>query len=140
MGCFDRLVKSHFLTNISAELSMARQTVKSMGHPYLAPMHYFNKKAKKQVYNDVLYYNYLLEDMMTTMAGYIGTEMIFYFQLDNIIFIYSESKKQIDEAIGYTYNINGDIPFHRSRHRIEGITIHTALIDTRLKFQPISPN
>lgn len=140
MRCFDRLVKSHFLANVSSELSMARQTVKSMSHPYLAPMHFFNKKAKKEVYDDVLYYNYLLEDMATSMAGFEGTDMIYYFQLDDIVFIYSESKKQIDEAIGYTYNVNGDIPFHRARHKIAGLIIYTALIDTRLKFEPISPN
>lgn len=140
MGCFDKLIKSHFLANVLVELSMARQTVKSMSHPYLSTMHLFNKKAKKEVYNDVLYYNYLLEDMATTIVGFEGTGMLFYFQLDNIIFIYSESKKQLDEAVKHTYNINGDIPFHRSRHRINGRTIHTVLIDTRLSFEPISPN
>jgi hypothetical protein len=140
MGCFDRLVKSHFLANVSAELSMARQTVKLMSHPYLAPMHFFNKKAKRVVYKDVLYYNYLLEDMVATMAGFEGTDMIFYYQLDDTIFIYSESKKQLNDAIKYTYNTNGDIPFHRARHKIDGRIVHTVLIDTRLKFEPVSPN
>lgn len=140
MGCFEKLVKSHFLANVSAELSLARQTVKRLDETQLKPSFVYNKKERKRIYDEFLYQFYVLEDIADNIQEDDTKDLIYYFQLQHIIFIYSQTKRQLNDAVRYSYNLNGDIPFCISRHRLAGRTIYTALIDTRLQFNPISPN
>lgn len=139
MGCFENLVKSHFLDNVSAELRLARRTIKSVGQPSLQPYLYVNKRAKKELYNHYVYQYYLLEEMQESPL-FEDRKMIYYIEFENLGFIYSRSKIQIDESISYNYNVYGQIPLSRSKHRINGFTVYTALIDTRFSFIPHSPN
>lgn len=139
MGCFENLVKSHFLANVSAELRLARRTVKSMGHTSLQPFLYVNKRNKKELYGDYIYQFYLTEEMQESPLE-DDKSMIFFVQYETLAFIYSRSKAQIDESIQYSFNVHGQIPLGRAKHKINGFTVYTALIDTRFSFTPTSPN
>ena len=50
------------------------------------------------------------------------------------------NQNQVKEAILYSYNVNGLIPLYKGRHRLDGITMYTAMIDTRIHFTPVAPN
>jgi len=139
MGCFENLVKSHFLANVSAELRLARRTIKSMGQPSLQPFLHTNKRDKKELYSDYVYQFYLLEEMQESPLEE-DKNMIFFIQYETLAFIYSRSRAQIDESIQYSYNVHGQIPLSRAKHKIKGFTVYTALIDTRFSFIPTSPN
>ncbi len=141
MGCFEKLVKSHFLANVSAELRLARQTVKLMSQLSFEPSLIVSRKRKKAIYDDIVEGYGLLMDMRANLDDYVddaGT--IYYYHFDHLVFIYSKNIKQIDEALRYSFNNNGEIPLCRSRHRIDGVTVHTALIDTRILFKPATTN
>lgn len=141
MGCFERLVKSHFLANVSAELSLARKAVQSLGQISSTPMLFLNERDKKEVYAELTYQLYLIEDMVDTLRETKEDKRtIYYCQTDSYIFVYSRDKKQVQEAIRYSYNLNGDIPLCKARHRVFGKYVYTALIDTRIQFVPFSPN
>ena len=140
MGCFEKLVKSHFFANVSAELKLARQTIRSMSQFYFEPALIFNKKEKKAVYKELMYNYYLMEEIVESMDEFDDKDMVFYIQSDHIVFIYSQSQKQLKEAVQYSYNLNGDLPLCRSKHRVNNKLVYTALIDTRLQFEVISPN
>lgn len=139
MGCFENLVKSHFLANVSAELRLARRTVKSMGQSSLQPFLYVDKHDKKELYSDYIYQFYLLEEMQESPLEE-DKDMIFFIQYETLAFMYSRSKVQIDESIQYSFNVHGQIPLGRAKHKIRGFTVYTALIDTRFSFNPTSPN
>jgi hypothetical protein len=140
MGCFEKLVKSHFLANVSAELSLARQTIKKKDDTQLEPSFVYNRKERKRIYDEFVYEYYVIEDIIDQLREDDSSDLIYYFQIQHIVFIYSQTKRQLLEAVKYSYNLNGDIPFCMSRHRINGYTLYTALIDTRLQFNPLSPN
>ena len=54
--------------------------------------------------------------------------------------MYSANQNQVKDAIKYSYNVNGLIPLYKGRHRLDGITMYTAMIDTRIHFTPVAPN
>lgn len=100
----------------------------------------FDKETKKMLYDICLYEYFLLEELSDTVDEMTEEDlgMIYYIQLPEFVFIYSNKKAQVDDAIRYTWNVNGDLPLYRSKHRIKGLNFHTALIDTRLSFTPPS--
>lgn len=141
MRCFEKLVKSKFLANISAELKLARQTMLSTSNSSLIPFLFYSRKERKNLYDDYVYYYYFLEEMQQSVDEPTHEKsIIYYVKYENVLFIYSADKSQVDDAIRYSYNVNGDIPLCRSRHKIANKTIHTALMDTRIRFEPVSPN
>lgn len=141
MRCFEKLVKSKFLANISAELKLARQTMLSTSNSSLVPVLLYSRKERKNLYDDYVYYYYFLEEIQQSVVEPTHEKsIIYYVKYENVLFIYSADKSQVDDAIRYSYNVNGDIPLCRSRHKIANTTIYTALMDTRIRFEPISPN
>lgn len=140
MGCFESLVKSHFLANVTKELSLARNALQSMNLTQLPIALPNNKKVRKDVYDDYVYYYYLIEEMIDTLKESTSADTIYYMQMDHIIFVYTLDYSQFKDAIRYSHNLNGDIPYHKSKHRIAGCTMYTALYDTRLCFTPFSIN
>jgi hypothetical protein len=142
MRCFEKLVKSRFLANVSKELEMARRTLESASHPLLPDDFVFDKGIKKLVYDQVAYEYFLLEELSDTVDEMTeeDNEMIYYIQLPDLVFIYSAKKAQLKEAVRYTLNVNGDLPLYTTKHRIKGLTFYTALIDTRYKFLPPTNN
>lgn len=142
MRCFEKLVKSRFLANVSKELEMARRTLESASHPLLPDEFVFNKELKKFLYDECMFEFFLLEEMADTINEMTedDKEMIYYIQLQDLVFIYSAKKSQLEDAVRYTHNLNGDLPLYKSKHRIKGITFHTAIIDTRYTFIPPSTN
>ena len=142
MRCFEKLVKSHFLANVSKELEMARRTIESMSHPTLPKELNYDSRERRRVYKQFVFDCFLIEEMIDTVNEMEpgDREMIFYIQLIDAVFIYSMKKKQVDEAVRYNWNVNGSIPYFRGRHSIKGITIHTALVNTTYTFTPSSVN
>jgi len=139
MKCFERLVNSSFLANAKKELLAAQRTLKAEEALFFEPTLLFNKQEVKDIYNFYIEdYAFLCGIEQTDID--LSKDTIYYTQEDHILFIYSKTKKLIDEAITYSYNVNGDIPFYRGRHKINNQIIFTALIDVRIHFQPSSPN
>jgi hypothetical protein len=140
MGCFDKLVKSHFLANVSTELELARRTIQSMSQ-YAIPADILAcKKARKQIYDNYISQYYVFEELSEMLEEDSQKNMIHYLQLDHIVLICSRVKKQVTEAMLHSHNVNGDLPFYRGKHYIQGYVIHTVLIDTRISVTPSSPN
>lgn len=142
MRCFENLVKSRFLANVSKELEMARRTLESASHPLLPDDFVFNKDLKRFLYDECVFEFFLLEEIADTVEEMTeeDKEMIYYIQLQELVFIYSAKKAQLEDAVRYTFNVNGDLPLYKGKHRIKGITFHTAIIDTRFSFIPPSTN
>lgn len=140
MRCFEKLVKSRFLANVSKELEMARRTLESASQPPLPTEFIFDKETKKMLYDHCLYEYFLLEELSDTVDEMTEDDlnMIYYIQLPEFVYVYSHKKAQVDDAVRYTWNVNGDLPLYRTKHRIKGVNFHTALIDTRLNFIPPS--
>ena len=61
MGCFDSLVKSHFIANASVELKLARQTIKLSSQPAFTAAFLFNKAKRRAEYDNFVYQWYILE-------------------------------------------------------------------------------
>jgi hypothetical protein len=139
MKCFERLVQSNFLTNVQNELQLARQTLeqdRQVEHGF--KVYSGDKRIKRIVYNKCVKQFGLIESMEQALQE--NTQLLFYISIDHLIFAFSTLKSQIDDAIRHSYNLSGDFPLHRGRHRINGVTFHTVLIDTRFSFPPASPN
>lgn len=140
MGCFESLVKSRFLADASSELSLARKAIKSMSQISLPASLYADKKVRKRIYDELVYQFYILEEIAESLKEDPNPFMIFYMQFDDFIFLYSRKKDQIEDAILYNYNVNGDFPYYRGRHKINNMMVHTVMMDTRINFIPASPN
>lgn len=139
MGCFSQLVQSSFLSRAKEELLSAQRRLKTGEAPLFDSTLIFDKKDKKYVYDSYVWdYNLLAE--LEEMEDDTPKDVIFYIQEEHILFIYSRTRKLIDEAIWYSYNVNGDIPLCRSKHVIRGRTYFTVIIDCRIHFIPNSPN
>lgn len=140
MGCFEKLVKSNFLANISDELSMAREAVKSMSLNSLPPQIFPNKKDRKALYDDYVYEYFLMEEIEDTINEGMDPKFVYFMQVDDFIFVYSHNHQQVVDSIQYAYNLNGDWPIYKARHKFGSVTIHAALLDTRFEFIPTSLN
>lgn len=139
MKCFERLLDSNFLGNVHSELQLARETLKQEREVVEGFRSYTNdKRTRREVYYKCIEQFSLLKTMEDALTE--DTRLLFYIQIDYLIFVFSSKKAQIDDAIRHTYNQNGDLPIYRGRHLIGGTTLHTVLIDTRFSFTPMSPN
>ncbi len=140
MGCFEKLDKSNFLANISKELTMARDAIQHMSLVDAPPQILPNKKDRKALYDDYVYELQLLEEIQDTIEEGMDPKFVYYLHVDTFIFAYSQNLHQIDDVITYAYNLNGDWPVYKARHRFGTKTVYTVLLDTRFNFLPISPN
>jgi len=140
MGCFENLVKSKFLANVSSQLSLARERILTADSAQFPAIHIFNKAEKKLVYDDYVYHYYMIEEILDSIKENLAKDTLFYIEVDHITFMYSANQNQVKDAIKYSYNVNGLIPLYKGRHRLDGITMYTAMIDTRIHFTPVAPN
>lgn len=139
MECFERLVQSNFLANVHMELELAQKTLRQDHQAMQGSKSYSgDKKTGRLVYNKCVEQFELTKPMEESLSG--NTQQLFYLQIDYLIFAFSSKRAQIDDAIRHSYNLSGDLPFFRGRHKVGGVTFHTVLIDTRFSFKPISPN
>jgi hypothetical protein len=136
MGCFESLVKSHFLANVSIELSLARKTLKNINLTQLPT----SKKERRELYDEYVFQYYLLEEMEDTLKEIEDVDEVYYMQLDHIVYIYTLSYTQFKDMLQYSFDMNGDIPIFKTKHRIKGHTMYAALFDTRINFTPFSVN
>ena len=137
MGCFENLVKSRFLQDVSKELRMARQTLKSNDHPLVF---LFDKKSRKRLFDEFVYTFYLREEIADSLKNWDHSDLIYFITVEDYLFAYSKNKSQIREAALYNYNQTGQFPFYQGKLIVEGTTIHTLLIDKHFNFQAVSPN
>lgn len=139
MKCFERLLQSNFLANVRSELQLARETLREAKQVEEGFKTYSkDRRSRRTVYNRCIQQFDLIQSMEESLTE--NTQLLFYIQIDYLIFAFSSKKAQIDDAIRHSYNLSGDLPFYRGRHKINGITFHTVLIDTRFSFIPMSPN
>lgn len=139
MGCFSQLVQSKFLSRAKEELLSAQRKLKAGDAPLFDSTLLFDEKDKKQVYDTYIWDYDLLAEIEEMEEG-APKDVIYYIQEDYLLFIYSRTRKLINEAILYSYNVNGDIPLCRSKHTINKCVYFTVLIDCRINFIPSSPN
>jgi len=139
MKCFERLVQSNFLSNVQSELQLAREVIeqdRQVEHGF--KVFSGDKRIKRVFYQRCVTQFDLVNSMEQALKE--NTKLLFYISIDHLIFAFSSLKSQIDDAIRHSYNLSGDFPLYRGRHRINGVTFHTVLIDTRFSFPPTSPN
>lgn len=139
MSCFNQLVQSKFFSRASEEFASAQRKLKAGQDLRFDTTLLFDKKDRKYVYETYVWDYYLLAEI-EEMGENSPKDVIHYVQEDHILFIYSRTKKLIDEAILYSYNVNGDIPLCKSKHIVNGCAYFTVLIDCRICFIPTSPN
>jgi hypothetical protein len=144
MGCFERLVRSKFLANVSSELSLARERILVTDQAQFPATINFDKSAKKSLYKDYVYFYYLIEEMSDSVEEALNENLaadtLFFIEVDHISFVYSTDHNQVREAVKYSYNTNGLIPIYKGRHKVRDKIMYTALMDTRIQFTPIAPN
>ncbi len=140
MGCFESLVKSKFLANVSSELSLARQAIRSMSQTLFPSIYYADKRDQKALYDEYVFQYYIIEEIRDTLNESVDPDMIYFLQYDHMMCLYSLKKSQVTDAAMYNYNIHGYIPIYRGRHRVDGFTMYTVLFDTRMSHIPFSPN
>lgn len=140
MRCFESLVKSKFLANVSNELSLARQAIRSMSQTLFPTTYYADKRDRKGLYDEYVYQYFVIEEIQDTLKESIDSDMIYFLQCDHMTCFYSLKKNLVAEAVEYNYNLFGYIPIYNGRHRVNGYTVYTSIIDTRMSFQPFSPN
>ena len=62
-------------------------------------------------------------------------------KLEEVTFIYSLSKVELKKVEDYGFEVNGDIPLCRSKHKIKkGVIVYTMILDNRLQFIPYTAN
>lgn len=143
MKCFEQLVNSKFLGQVSEELRRAQRVLQrgdvvSLFDP---PTIYASKADRRYIYDCYVEDFGLIEELYDKEdPEYNMKDVIFYIHDEPILFIYSRSKKLITEAIKYSYYVNGDIPLHTTKHTINGKVWFTTMIDTRIPFPASSPN
>lgn len=139
MSCFGKLSKSGFFKNASSELTLAQQALKKLNQVTDIAQLYADKLTKKNVYNYYVDYYYLLDELTESIDS-MEDSLIYYINVNEMMFVYSKSKKLINESVRYSYNVSGDIPLCQSKHKINNQYIFTVLFDTRINFTPYSPN
>lgn len=145
MGCFDSLVKSHFIANASVELKLARQTIKLSSQPAFTAAFLFNKAERRAEYDNFVYQWYILEEIESSLLAQGKLEdvsrVVFYMKLEEVTFVYSLSKVELKKVEDYGFEVNGDIPLCRSKHKIKkGVIVYTMILDNRLQFIPYTAN
>lgn len=140
MGCFESLVKSHFLANVSKELSEARLALQGLSLIQLPTTLPVDKKVRRRIYDEYVYQCYLIEEILESLKELEDPDIVYYIQLDGIIFIYTVDHSQFKDVLKYSYSMNGNIPFYKTKHRVLNKTVYTALYDTRINFTPFSIN
>lgn len=138
MRCFEKLVKSHFLANISQELSLARQALELDSQTSF--LRTFDKKERKHTFDSLVYNLYVREEIQESLIDWGHKDTIFFLTIPNFVFAYSKNKEQIDEALRYHYNQNGEMALYTGYIVVDKVRIYISLIDQRLVFTPISPN
>lgn len=139
MTCYNKLVDNNFFDNINIELSQARSYLRELDSAiiYRSSTHYFDKSICKDLYYDLCDGLGFFEALYTNMDDFMGVNYISY---DRYLFTYSRSKTSLKHDINYLNKVNGDVPFFKHKHVINGKTIHTALYDTSFTLPPSSPN
>ena len=139
MNCLEKLVSCSFLKNIGNELSQARTTLQ---HEDALPS--YGSMYPLQIKERKAYYNYYLK-----LTGFISnfgeedvvsTDMIYYLQEQNIVWIASRAKFVIDDAVKESVNTTGDLYIYRGKHFIHNRLFHTVMYDLSYRFPPVTTN
>lgn len=134
MGCFDNLVQSQFLHNVANEINTARTTLECVSETYSPTFFHTDENARKKVYDQLVKSLNIEEEMSKSIVQNPNPLMIFCMYFGDFLFFYGKRKKQIEGTLIHNYYVNGYVPYHRSRHKINNTIVYTALIDMRIGF------
>jgi hypothetical protein len=139
MSLFEKLTKSKFLSNVTVELRRAAQIVRETtpNIVYQPALHNFSKEESKILYYEICeaYDFFTIFDEMD-----VAIKQVYYIQDDQFLFVACRSKANIEDALHYSMQLNGDIPLYRHKHKVNGKIIYTILIDTSFTITPPSYN
>lgn len=140
MRCLEGLKNSHFLSNVGEELAEARRVVH--GNPHDGYTFSAIKAHKKAIYDDYVWFFDLKKDMQENLetVSIKEKDLIYCLKTQELTFIYSLSKSLINEAVMYSYNIEGTLPIYKGKHRVCGCTVYTVLINNLFRIPIASAN
>lgn len=153
MNCFRRLIECKFLSEATRELQQARDAISqetqsmveeeeaSSTHTVNSPLYYIYGLAsstKRIFYTNCIRQFRLVESMRDTLTE--EARQLFFIRIEYLHFFFSRSKSVLESACTYAYNVNGEIPYYKGKHKVGGRVFYTALIDTRFSLVPNSPN
>jgi hypothetical protein len=121
------------------ELKHARETSLSQLVSESDYTYIFDKNVRAAEYAFYLQVYSLYEEMVSTVPT-DEKNIINYLQIDHITFAYSKNRKLIDDMIMYAYNIYGNLPLYRQKHKISGKVVHAVLTDMRMHIPPATTN
>ncbi len=138
MSCFTTLVTNRFLANAHSEMIDARaRIVSEIAIDPANNTFVFDRNQRQEVYYIVgnMYgffdqlYNIQFED-----------NRIYYLTYDCYMMVVSRKKPLIDAAISSAHNVNGDIPYYRTKHKFGGKLVHSVLFNTNFTIPPVTLN
>ena len=138
MSCYHKLVQSKFIGNAPAELQQARMALGMSAPKPLTHSYGLGRRVKRVVYNKYLEYYELLSYPAEVSDEFYHD--LHYIKVDHLLFAFSGKKAHIDNACDHSYKVNGDIPYYRTQHLINGRVFYAVLIDIRFSMVPHSPN
>jgi hypothetical protein len=139
MLCFEKLTRSNFLSNVRNELQKAQYILHEFDTIMntTQPIHICGKEAAKGLYYRICHEIGFFNELYEADPKYKG---IYYSYSDRFVFMFSRSKKIINEELQYTFTLNGYIPIYRKTHYINGKQFHTILFDLEFTNPPITLN
>ena len=138
MSCFATLVTNQFLANAKSEMIDARARIVS--EIALSPANntfVFDRNERQQVYY-VVGNMYGFSDQLYNMQ--LEDNRIYYLTYDCYMMIISRKKPLIDTAVVAAHNVNGDIPYYRTKHKFNGKLVHSVLFNTNFTIPPVTLN
>lgn len=137
--CFDKLIKSNFLSNARSELQRAQYLLHEfdgiLNDDYVT--HICDPNAAKTLYYKICADIGFFAELYEADPNYKG---IYYSYSERFVFMFSRSKKLLNEELLYTHTLNGDIPLYRKTHYISGKQYHAILFDLQFTVLPPTLN
>ncbi len=139
MDCFDKLIDSNFIKQIEVEIKSAQSTVIKLVEkcPPLGsfPLRLSNKKHKYNAYLKLFGFNQEFDNFDPH-----DYNTLYYMKESSVILLCSRTKLVLDAAVDQSLLATGDIPFHRTKHKLHGVMFYSAMYDTTFKIMPLTKN
>lgn len=139
MDCLDKLIYSKFLRQLGEEIDVAKSTVNKIiencPEPGSLPL---SRNAKLRKYSSYMQ----LCGFRTEFDQFDPKDKytMYYMNEGGILLIAAQTKYVIDIAIKQSLTTAGNIPFHRTKHLVNGKYFHFAMYDLLFKLPAITLN
>lgn len=139
MDCLDKLIDSNFLKYIGTEIETAQTAVNRLVEdcPPLGSLP-LRLKDKKHKYNTYLTLFGFKQEFKSFDPFDFNT--LYYMKEGSVLFLCARAKYVLDAAVRQSLQASGDIPFYRTKHKLQGVMYHSAMYDTLFKIIPITNN